>query len=384
VQTAPAARRLNPTSHLTGGPLLHRPGLLLNAAIAGSPLALIIALVIAVGGSGIVSTPAAAAAAPAQAQAVAPVCPAPVSARAATMIGGYPFAADQVENARTIYRVSVERNLPAWAAVIAEAAALQDSGLHTGGATGVGPFGLYHHRPSADWGTAADLADPVRATGAFYGHLVQVPGWQNLPMPVAAQSVQRFSADPTAYARWQVSAEELVANAAGAVQRCGVDHGDGDAVSRAQRILGSLHLPAATPAPVVTAIGWALRQLGTPYSWGGDCTDSHSANVLRGCDCSSLVMMAYATAGIDLPRTTFEQVVTGTAVTDPSQVQPGDLLFEAGSDGTLANPGHVGMYIGSGLVLEAPGTGRDVRIDSYRTWVPQLAAIRREVPAAHT
>src|SRR5205085_1794765 len=56
-------------------------------------------------------------------------------------------------------------------------------------------------------------------------------------------------------------------------------------------------LPPGTPPQVVIVIGWALAQLGTPYSFGGDCTAAHSGDSARECDCSSLVMGAYRAAG---------------------------------------------------------------------------------------
>ena len=72
-------------------------------------------------------------------------------------------------------------------------------------------------------------------------------------------------------------------------------------------------------------------------------------------------MMAYRAAGIDLPRTTFQQVYSGDPVYSTADLEAGDLLFVPGSDGTATAPGHVGMYIGSGLVIEAPQTGREDR-----------------------
>jgi hypothetical protein len=55
-------------------------------------------------------------------------------------------------------------------------------------------------------------------------------------------------------------------------------------------------------------------------------------------------MMAYRAAGIDLPRTTYQQVYAGTPVYSLSQLQPGDLPFTPGADGTPEHPGHVGMF----------------------------------------
>jgi peptidoglycan DL-endopeptidase CwlO len=105
-----------------------------------------------------------------------------------------------------------------------------------------------------------------------------------------------------------------------------------------------------------TAIGYAEQQLGKPYRWGGTGPDAF--------DCSGLVMMAYRAAGIDIPRTSQQQWAWGPRV-KPSQVQPGDLVFFAGSDGTRASPGHVGLVIGGGLMIEAYATGYPIRIAPY-------------------
>jgi cell wall-associated NlpC family hydrolase len=93
------------------------------------------------------------------------------------------------------------------------------------------------------------------------------------------------------------------------------------------------------------------------------------------CDCSSLVQMAYRAAGVSLPRTTYEQVLVGQPVAVDA-LKPGDLLF---TEGTAAAPGHVGMYIGDGLIINAPHTGDVVRIATLADWKPQILAARRVV-----
>lgn len=105
---------------------------------------------------------------------------------------------------------------------------------------------------------------------------------------------------------------------------------------------------------VATAITFAKRQLGKPYVWGETGPG--------GFDCSGLVYAAYAAAGIHIARTTYQWQQDGPAI-PLSQIQPGDLLFSAGSDGTPANPGHVVMYLGDGQVIQAPQTGQDVQVD---------------------
>jgi cell wall-associated NlpC family hydrolase len=108
----------------------------------------------------------------------------------------------------------------------------------------------------------------------------------------------------------------------------------------------------APSAAAAAAIAFALRQLGKPYQWGA--TGPHAY------DCSGLVYAAYAAAGIAIARTTYQWQQDGPVIS-LSQIQPGDLLFSAGSDGTNVSPGHVVMYLGGGLIIQAPQTGEDVQ-----------------------
>ncbi len=105
---------------------------------------------------------------------------------------------------------------------------------------------------------------------------------------------------------------------------------------------------------VATAIAFAKAQIGKPYQFGAAGPDAY--------DCSGLVYAAYAAAGIHIARTTYQWQQDGPVI-PLSQIQPGDLLFSAGSDGTPTNPGHVVMYLGGGQVIQAPQTGEDVQID---------------------
>ena len=128
------------------------------------------------------------------------------------------------------------------------------------------------------------------------------------------------------------------------------------------------------PTPVVTAIQYALAQLGKPYVWGGIGPG--------GFDCSGLTMQAYGAAGILLPRTTYAQVYAGQPVFVVTQLAPGDLLFTEGTDpGPGGAPGHVGMYIGAGTVIDAPHTGADVELTNVSGWLAQIVAIRRMIPS---
>ncbi|MFC5724865.1 NlpC/P60 family protein [Streptomyces gamaensis] len=144
-------------------------------------------------------------------------------------------------------------------------------------------------------------------------------------------------------------------------------------------------LPAGTPAQVRTAVAWALQQRGGWYHLGGDCTDAHGPSPNRWCDCSSLMQQAYRAAGVPLTRTTYTQVGEGQAVSADAPL-PGDLVFTPGSDGSAASPGHVGMYIGNGLLVEAPRTGLKTRVVTYSSWrnssspITRVVAVRRIIP----
>ena len=109
---------------------------------------------------------------------------------------------------------------------------------------------------------------------------------------------------------------------------------------------------------VATAIAFARSQIGKPYLWGGTGPDAF--------DCSGLMMMAYRSVGINIPRTSEDQWTWGPRVA-PGHEQPGDLVFFAGSDGTTTSPGHVAMVIGHGMMVEAYATGFPIRIASYGT-----------------
>lgn len=128
-------------------------------------------------------------------------------------------------------------------------------------------------------------------------------------------------------------------------------------------------LPKAVRGTVQTILGQASEYLGTPYAWGGESP--------TGFDCSGLAQYVYAKAGVQIPRTTYDQFKTGLSV-PKGQLQPGDLVFFKGSDSKGGLPGHVGIYVGGGKMIQAPHTGTVVQVSSVASF-PGYVGARRYV-----
>ncbi len=297
-------------------------------------------------------------------------------------IGGWDT--EQVTNATTIISVGTAMGMPLRGQIIATATAIQESHLHNlpnlGLANNHDSLGLFQQRPSQGWGTPAQIMDPSYSSRKFYEKLLSIPGWQTMALTDAAQAVQH-SDHGGAYATHETQAAMLVGAITGLIDPSAAVVPDCTGDSGALQALPSdFTLPPDTPPAVVTAIGWALAQLGTPYHFGGDCTAAHSGIPAHECDCSSLTRGAYKAAGVDLPRTAAEQSRVGTMV-EPDQLRPGDLLFIPGSEGSVDAPGHVGMAIGDGLLIVAPHDNATVRLEHINQyWLDSLVVARREVP----
>ncbi|MEU2455868.1 NlpC/P60 family protein [Streptomyces sp. NPDC012765] len=141
-----------------------------------------------------------------------------------------------------------------------------------------------------------------------------------------------------------------------------------------------------TVEQVATAINAADEQIGMPYSWGGGdangpstgscCSPNGSSGAnITGFDCSGLVVYAYAKAGIALPRTAADQYAASDPV-DRTEIQPGDLVFYGSSPQGIH---HVGIYVGSGYMIEAPRPGLAVRYSPI-TSMSDLYAVGRPIP----
>jgi hypothetical protein len=281
---------------------------------------------------------------------------------------GSTLSAEQFANAQIIISVAQQMGAGTSGAIVAVTAAFTEAHLINIPRGDRDSLGLFQERPSQGWGTPQQIMDPVYATTQFVNHLLGLPGRSSMPPAAAAQAVER-SAFPDRYQQWVQPATQLVAGLSG-TGAC--TNGDNSAQVAAALPAG-FSLPATTPPPVISAVQYALAQLGKPYVWGGTGPNGY--------DCSGLTMEAYRSAGVQLPRTTYNQVFAGQPVFSVSQLAPGDLLFTLGSDpGPGGAPGHVAMYLGDNLVIEAPHTGANVRLTNLSGWVRGLVAMRRPVP----
>ncbi|MEV0943981.1 C40 family peptidase [Micromonospora wenchangensis] len=281
---------------------------------------------------------------------------------------------EQLEIAATIIDVGVAKGVPRWGWAVGIATAMQESGLrnlpYLGDNNDHDSIGVFQQRPSQGWGTVEQLANPEYQAGKFFDKLLTITGWETMPLTKAAQAVQ-VSAFPDAYGKWADDALNLIEQLTSTLTDCATD--------ALAALPDGFTLPVNTPPAVMTAIFWAVGQLGTPYHFGGNCTDPHSGDPDKQCDCSSLMQSAYRAAAVTIPRVTTDQANAGKRITDPAMLLPGDLILIPGSEGTMSNPRHVGMYLGQGLIIQAPKTGDVVKITRLNSWLEQIASIRRIV-----
>ena len=120
----------------------------------------------------------------------------------------------------------------------------------------------------------------------------------------------------------------------------------------------SYSAPSYSGGGASTAIATAQSYLGVPYVWGGES--------YGGVDCSGLTMLAWGSAGVDLPHLSRAQYSYGTHVPIGS-MEAGDLIFWS-SNGSQSGIYHVAIYLGGGQMIEAPTFGVPVRITGVYSW----------------
>jgi len=317
---------------------------------------------------------------------------------------------EQINNAAIIYQVGVKMGMSTRDIQIGLITALVESRLVNVNYGDSDSLGLFQQRTSQGWGTPEQIMDPRYAASQFFQHLKSLGDKRyQMTMGEAAQAVQR-SAFPDRYGEEIGNMRDLwpsVQKAGGAPPQS-LDGGayptmpsvdttsvydaltqsmsaDSALPPSASQMLGAWGMPSAdmssglgtfiSPTTNQTTIqplmetqgsyvkgvdGWrkavleyAKGAVGVPYVWGG-------TNLKTGVDCSGFIQSVFAKAGIDLPRISYQQANLGARV-GYGGLQPGDLI---GWDNSSRNSGadHIAMYLGNGLMIEAPRPGLSVRI----------------------
>jgi cell wall-associated NlpC family hydrolase len=219
--------------------------------------------------------------------------------------------------------------------------------------------------------------DPEQSTRLFVGRLLQLEGWQGVEPWVAAQDVQGSAYDGTPsdanhgsdvyggnYRANLGFAEHVVATveADSARHPCGALSGGAPANTApgSHGLPANYTIPADATASESTVVLYAIAQLDKPYVFGAAGPSAY--------DCSGLTMAAWSQAGLRLPHSTTAQAQSGVP-TSMGALVPGDLVLVAGDDGTRAAPGHVGLYIGDGLVLNAADEQDGIRVQTLANFI---------------
>ncbi|WP_455357107.1 C40 family peptidase [Streptomyces sp. SYSU K217416] len=235
-----------------------------------------------------------------------------------------------------------------------------DGGKWDGTATGERAVGPFQFLPSTWEGSGEDAggdktADPHNADDAALGAAIYLCG--------SGRDLTKRAQLKAAILQYNHS-NEYVTNVLGWIDQYTAAAKDPDL----KNVSGKVR-------PVLEA---ALSQRGVPYSWGGGNADGKSYGIccspsgksgasIKGFDCSGLTLYAYAKAGVRLPRTAAAQAGVGQRIPaslGAGALKPGDLVFYADAPGRDATIYHVGIYLGSGQMVNAARPGTVVRLDA--------------------
>ncbi|WP_334143195.1 C40 family peptidase [Rhabdothermincola sp.] len=125
--------------------------------------------------------------------------------------------------------------------------------------------------------------------------------------------------------------------------------------------------PPAVGSGAAAAVAAGMSKIGAPYVWAAAGPNAF--------DCSGFTMWAWAQGGKSLPHYSGAQYAMSRRISQ-AEAQPGDLVFFWGP-GESGDPGHVGLYIGGGQMVHAPGRGKFVRVDSVGYWSGARVAFGR-------
>jgi hypothetical protein len=271
------------------------------------------------------------------------------------------FSAEQMSIAKAATQLADQRKLPARAKLVILVTGFQESGIRNLTYGDRDSVGWLQQRPSQGWGTVAQIMDPAYGAGKFYDALVKVPGWQGMPVTVAAQAVQ-VSGYPDAYAKWEASARALLAV-------LGDTSAADCATDAAGNPKGGGPVPATfdkqgNPRTVEQAIAWMQRSM--PSGAPGE-------PVLNACE--RYMNLSYGIGG-GYPTALAHWAAPGPRTAGMSTPPRGALVFWRSG-----NPaGHVALSLGNGQVISTDFDGRSYRagvlhagpVTAIDKWGPRL------------
>lgn len=229
--------------------------------------------------------------------------------------------------------------------------------------------GIFQQR-NEGWGTVSQRMNPRQAAGMFFERLKGMD-WANTDPGQAIYAVQHGSSVSAydaayplakqkvqAYRQAQQGATSIVAGIPGAgaissvagIAGINTNMVSGAATSVLTNPGAASSVVAGKPNPDSEgAVMTATQAIGTPYAMGGNGPGTF--------DCSGLMVWAYKSIGKYLPRTTGAMALLKNS--DAAHIQRGDLIISP--DG-----GHVSMYYGPGVQIEAPDVGQVVSFSPIR------------------
>lgn len=201
------------------------------------------------------------------------------SCRATALGRSVTFTPEQSANAATITAIALKRGLPARAATIANATAIQESKLRNLKFGDRDSLGLFQQRTSQGWGTEEQILDPVHAANKFYDALIKIDGYQTMEITKVAQEVQR-SATPEAYAdheeEGRILASALSGQSPGGFScRLDAPTSSTPAATIAAHLTTETGVPATVEAGTVRTTGHDARQAWAAGSWAVAHAEAH-------------------------------------------------------------------------------------------------------------